>query len=113
MADDPLDLDSMSLAELGERNQFYKNQLPAMTEGARASGGFGTNKRDEQAREFSRKQGQIEGEIFGRLAEVHEGRSERSQKLDEAFEAPIADSPEQWANNPDHFDWPGLDTPRR
>jgi hypothetical protein len=112
MADDKLDVDELGLEALGERNTFLKNQLDSMVEGAKAEGGVGATKRDEQAREFAQKQVRVEGEIFDRLSAIHEDRSMRSQELDEAFEAPIADSPDQWANDPSHFDWPGIDTPR-
>lgn len=113
MAGDFLDLDDMGLEELGNRNDFLKNQTKGLNRGARAGGSVGANKRDEQAREFSRKQVQVEGEIFERLSTRHENRSMRSQELDESFKAPIADSPDQWADDPSHFDWPGIDTPRR
>lgn len=50
------------------------------------------------------------GETTATLYDVHEQRPEREQEIDESFNAPIADSPEQWVRNPDKYDWPGVDT---
>jgi len=111
--DETMDLSDIGLGELGERNDFYENQLEGLNKAARARGGVGANKEDEQAREFSQKQVQIESEIFGRLMDQHDSRSERAQDTDERKKAPIAESPDIWADDPDQFDWPGIDTPER
>jgi hypothetical protein len=113
MARDPFDVSGMGLSELGERNEFLEGQVSELNRGARAEGGVGSGRRDEQAREFSRKQTAVEGEIFDRLSRIHEDRSMRSQELDESLKAPIAEAPEQWASDPSQFDWPGIDTPPR
>jgi len=107
-----LNIPEMSLPELQEMNEFYETQLEGLNKGARAKGGTGANKRDEQAREFSQKQVKLEGAIFDRLSGVHEDRSKKARIADESKRAEIADSPTQWKNDPDNYDWPGIDTPR-
>ncbi len=42
--------------------------------------------------------------------EVHENRSEYAQAQDEARDARITTDPEQYASDPDSFDFPGVDT---
>lgn len=43
--------------------------------------------------------------------EVHESRSEEAQRQDERLSAPLTNDPEQYANAPDEYDWPGVDSP--
>jgi len=51
------------------------------------------------------------GQTTATLIDIHENqRSEREQEADERYNAPIADTPEQWARHPDQYDWPGVDT---
>jgi len=107
------DLTDLGLGDLGERNDFLKNQLEGLNKAARARGGTGANKDDEQAREFSQKQVSVESEIMDRLWGIHQERSMLAQETDEERKAPIAESPDQWANSPDQFDWPGIDTPKK
>lgn len=38
-------------------------------------------------------------------------RSQRSQAVDKAFRGPIPAEYETWEENPDSYDWPGVDTP--
>lgn len=113
MANDLPDLGSLGLPELGKLDDFYTRNAKAETRAAKAKGGFGPNKVDESAREFSRKQVAVGGEIFDRLSDINQERSPHARELDNAFKAPIADSPDQWASDPSHYDWPGIDTPRR
>lgn len=113
MAQNGMDLDDLTLGQLGQRNDFLKNQLEGLNKGARAMGGTGDNKRDEQAREFSQKQLAVESEIDQRLFGIHQERSMLAQETDEQRKAPRADNPQQWADNPALFDWPGIDTPRK
>lgn len=42
--------------------------------------------------------------------ETHESRSERSQSMDEKFNAPITLDVEKWRENPNRLDLPGVDT---
>lgn len=42
--------------------------------------------------------------------EVHESRSDYAQAQDEARDARITTDPEQYASDPDSFDFPGVDT---
>lgn len=42
--------------------------------------------------------------------EIHESRSEYAQKQDEARDARITTDVEKWANDPDSWDFPGVDT---
>jgi len=111
--DTPLGLSDVGLGGLGERNDWLKRQVEGFSKAAKAKGGVGTNKHDETAQEFAEKQVQVEGEIFDRLFDIHQDRSERAQNTDERKKAPIADGPEEWASHPDQYDWPGIDTPRR
>jgi len=50
------------------------------------------------------------GQDFARIAELHEERSERAQRLDERKQAPVTRDPFEWRNNMDEFDFPGVDT---
>jgi len=112
MGNDPLNMDDLGLAELGERNDRLKQRVKNHTEVADAIGGAGPNQFDDDAREFSQKQVKVDSEIHKRLADQHEDRSEVAQRVDENRKAPRAPSPDVWADNPDQFDWPGVDTPR-
>jgi len=105
------DLGEQSLDDLGSLNDRYKQKAQSETKAAKGAGGVGTNKFDDAARDASRKQIKVENEIFGRLSSQHESRSERAQRVDENRKAPIADSPDQWSDHPDEYDWPGIDTP--
>lgn len=42
---------------------------------------------------------------------VHEDRSERAQSVDESRKAEVTTDFETWAENPDRFDFPGIDAP--
>jgi hypothetical protein len=50
------------------------------------------------------------GEDFGRLQDRHESRSQRAQTLDEKLSAPTTRDPFEWFDNPDKWDYPGIDT---
>lgn len=110
MAND--DLGDVPLSNLFERNQYLKGQIEGASKAARARGGTGANKDDKLAADFASEQVAIEGEIFGRLSNVHQSRSETAQIADESKRAEIADSPMEWLDDPNSLDWPGLDTPR-
>jgi len=107
------DLDSLSLDELGEANEYLKTQIDAESKAARGKGGVGANKFDKKANELADQQFEVENEIFDRLLDIHQSRSERAQSLDLEFSATRTNDPEQWANAPSRFDYPGLDTPKR
>jgi len=108
-----LDVDQMNLEELWNMNQFYKQQTNAETKAAKAKGGSGGNRLDESAREFSKKQVTVNREIDQRLMDIHQDRDPFARKQDNARDAREASTPMQWANFPDRFDWPGIDTPKR
>lgn len=82
---------------------------------------------DPEAQDFLRDQGPIEdvfdiglrrepgrtvgqGEDFDRLVERHEQRGERATAIDERRTAEVTTNPFVWANNPDRYDFPGIDT---
>lgn len=117
MANGPFDFDveEKSLEELGGLDDFYSRNVEQGVSGSRSIGGGAgrENQMESFAREQSEKQVAVRSEIDDRLFGIHESRSERAQSLDESLKAPIADSPEQWADDPSHWDWPGIDTPRR
>lgn len=115
MANDLFDFDlgDAGLGKLDEMESFYKRNAEAETKAAKAKGGVGTNKLDESAREFSQKRIGVRNEIDDRLFGIHQERSMLAQETDEMRKAPVADSPQQWADNPDQYDWPGIDLPRR
>jgi len=50
------------------------------------------------------------GRDYETLTERHESRSERAQELDEQKHAPVTRDPLKWAQNPDEYDYPGIDT---
>lgn len=114
MANDLFDFDlgDASLGKLGDLNEYYTHQTEAESKAARGTGGFGANKFDDAAREFSRKQVSVQTEIEDRLFDVHESRSEKAQRVDERRKAPTTNDPEKWASAPDRWDYPGIDTPR-
>ena len=92
---------------------------------------FGILEADEEAQEFVREEESFGADPFdlafsssdeygrpiptGRTAElveeVHAERSARARGIDEREAAPLADSPEEWAANPDELDLPGVDEP--
>lgn len=46
---------------------------------------------------------------FGDLMDAHESRSKTARIADESKQAKKAPSKEAWMDNPDQFDWPGID----
>lgn len=50
------------------------------------------------------------GQDFAQLVDVHEGRSQRAQTLDEKKTAQPTRDPIQWVNSPGRYDYPGIDT---
>lgn len=58
------------------------------------------------------KSGQIfgQGDDFDRVERRHESRSSRAQTVDEKRTAPVTLDPFVWANNPNEYDFPGVDT---
>lgn len=42
---------------------------------------------------------------------AHEQRSAESQRIDERMRAPITTDLDKWKDNPDKYDYPGVDTP--
>jgi hypothetical protein len=48
-----------------------------------------------------------------KLQRIHARRSNRAKRIDEALRAPIAKSPEQWMQQPNRFDIPNIDTPKK
>jgi len=44
------------------------------------------------------------------VEKIHQSRSERAQDVDEQQNAPITTNEEKWLENPDRFDYPGVDT---
>lgn len=108
----PVDLATADLGELHGLNQFYRRNAEEETKAAKRKGGPGTNRVDDSARDFSRKQVAVNSEIQDRLLEVHNSRSKRAQAMDESLRAERADDPVTWSQNPARWDWPGIDTPR-
>lgn len=43
---------------------------------------------------------------------VQASRSKKAKALDSVLKAPLAETDDQWMNNPSHYDWPNLDTPK-
>jgi hypothetical protein len=82
---------------------------------------------DEEAQSFVRSQGSL-GEVFNisftrvgdrirgrgqdyeRLEEQHESRPQRAQTVDERRSAKTTRDPFEWSNNPNQYDFPGIDT---
>jgi len=80
---------------------------------------------DSDAQEFLETERMVGGDVFditvgqgqsasGRdmelLEERNEQRSEHARLIDDLQGAPTTDNPIEWANNPAHFDFPGVDT---
>jgi len=53
----------------------------------------------------------VEDELPPDPVEVHESRSEYAQKQDEARKARLTNDPELYANDPNSYDFPGVDAP--
>jgi hypothetical protein len=49
---------------------------------------------------------------FKRLIGVQNSRSSRSIMMDNRLRAPLAKTEQQWVNDPSHYDWPNIDTPK-
>lgn len=67
--------------------------------------GFGADPFD-----ISLSGGQPTGEDYRTLEERHGRRTRRSRSIDEARAAPVTHDPIEWTNQPDRFDFPGIDT---
>ena len=48
-----------------------------------------------------------------RAQKFHARRSNRAKRIDEGLRAPLAKSTEQWLAQPNRFDLPNVDTPKR
>lgn len=48
---------------------------------------------------------------FKKVRERNQERSARARKLDNSFRAEITTDVETWSENPDEYDFPGVDTP--
>lgn len=118
MANDDLfdvDLGAKGLGELEGLRNLYERNADQARDANRADKGFGSNEgsiMDDLSKESRKKQTAVSMEIDDRLFDIHESRSETAQIADESKDAEIADSPMQWANNPNEYDWPGIDTKR-
>jgi hypothetical protein len=47
------------------------------------------------------------------VRQVQASRSKRAKAIDAGLKAPIAKTPEQWMKQPNRFDLPNIDTPKR
>lgn len=45
-----------------------------------------------------------------KIEDVQDGRSERAKELDRQLDAQITTDVDQWAEDPDSYDFPGVDT---
>lgn len=110
---DESDWASMDLPTLAGLRDMYGRNWESENRVARARGGVGHDTpSDEQARAYSRKHMAAEGEILDRLEDVHNSRSVRAQEQDERLRARKTTDPITWVQDPAHWDYPGLDTPR-
>lgn len=103
-------LGSKSLSELVGLRDFYNRNWKEANRAARAKGGAGTNRLDEQAREFASKQRSVVNEIFSRLTSIHLGRSKKARIADESKQAEVTYDPRKWVRNKSRYDYPGVDT---
>lgn len=53
----------------------------------------------------------LDAREVARAESFHEGRPEKAQRVDERRDAPVTDEITTWRSNPDHYDYPGVDTP--
>lgn len=44
------------------------------------------------------------------VSKIHSGRSDRAQHVDEEYNAPVTVNEEKWIQNPNRYDYPGVDT---
>lgn len=53
----------------------------------------------------------LDAREVARAESFHEDRPEKAQRVDERRDAPVTDEITKWRSNPDHWDYPGVDTP--
>lgn len=114
MPTDEFDPSGKSLNELDRLRDFFGKRADDAVGAHRGIGGPPGREThmSELARGQRAKQVAADEELFNRLASIHDERTLHAQELDEHLKAPIAPDPETWANDPSHWDWPGIDTPR-
>jgi len=118
MANDPFDFDleDAGLGKLEKLGNFYERNADQAVESDRAARGMGnargSSSMDDFARDYRQKQTKIDREINDRLWDRHQNRSKKARIADESKDAELADSAQQWFDNPAEFDWPGIDTKR-
>jgi hypothetical protein len=52
----------------------------------------------------------LDAREVARAEDFHEDRPPKAQRVDERRKAPLTDEITQWKSDPDHFDYPGVDT---
>lgn len=52
----------------------------------------------------------VEGPAKAAVEKVHQSRTERAQTVDEKQNAPVTTDEEKWLENPNRYDYPGVDT---
>jgi len=53
---------------------------------------------------------ELDAREVARAESMHEDRSAKAQRVDERKKAPVTDEIGKWADNPGHWDYPGVDT---
>jgi hypothetical protein len=53
----------------------------------------------------------LKRERYAAASTVHRSRSPRARRVDDRRKAPITTDLDQWASNPNRWDYPGVDTP--
>jgi hypothetical protein len=48
-----------------------------------------------------------------KVQRFHNRRSNKAKRIDESLRAPIAKTAEQWMQQPNRFDFPNVDTPKK
>lgn len=86
-------VDSTSVGVSSEVNQ--NDAYPSVNDGFVEAGDF-----------------QVESSKIDKALDAHEDRSEKSQKRDEERRARVTTDFDQWKNDKDSFDFPGVDTPK-
>ncbi|PCR89431.1 hypothetical protein CP557_02095 [Natrinema ejinorense] len=100
-----LDDPGLSFQEFSDRVDEQRERLPVDDEGAALSVLQGADSSSPVEREF-----ETTTDDLYNARQVHESRSERAQAIDESQKAPITTDFDEWADNPDELDFPGIDS---
>jgi len=99
-----LGVSDLSSGEIQDVNRLQGADSVVTTSPGQVYGGK-KNLPDEATRTYA-----IDAKEVARAENIHEGRSEKAQRVDERKQAPVTDEITKWEEDPSHYDYPGVDT---